>query len=142
MKSRVMGSEMRVDYSEKFVEQLKNVEIYAEDLDIPPQIHGHDMGNHINADLELDLTGSVVSQFHFDHDMHFVGFSLYDVSTQQENHLIGAGVDTTTMYSSSVDPRIIQNYDNTRLIGFRTSKQCRQSDFISEIQPIYYSTDQ
>ena len=65
--------------------------------------------------------------------MHFVGFSFYNIETQEEKHLVGLGVDTTTMTSSSIEPEIKNNYDNTRLIGFRTSKKCRQSDFISEI---------
>ena len=32
--------------------------------------------------------------------------------------------------------------DHTRLIGFRTTRPCKQSKVISSVQPIYYSTDE
>ena len=89
----------------------------------------------------MDMTGKVINKYIFDHDFHFVGFSLYDVKEKTDENWIGIGANLTTLEVSEVDQLFLESYDTTRLIGFRTSKECKQSDFISEIQPIYYSTD-
>ena len=37
---------------------------------------------------------------------------------------------------------IIEEYDSTRLIGFRTTKECRHAKTTKSIQPIYYSRNE
>ena len=37
---------------------------------------------------------------------------------------------------------ILREYDSTRLIGFRTTKECRHAKTIKSIQPIYYSKNE
>ena len=46
------------------------------------------------------------------------------------------------MHTEEIDDAFVKNYDSTRLIGFRTSKLCQQTDYFSGIQPIYFSTDE
>ena len=53
-----------------------------------------------------------------------MGFTLYDIANGLNAYLIGNGVDMNSMQTESVDEYIIENYDTTRLIGFRTTKAC------------------
>lgn len=67
---------------------------------------------------------------------------------QKERHYLARGFDLEWMSSSkeefndAYDINPAQVYDTTRLIGFRTSKSCKQADQISMVQPIYYSIDE
>ena len=50
--------------------------------------------------------------------------------------------ETNDMTFVKNDADLMQANDNTRLIGFRTTKRCHSSKQIKSIQPIYYSINE
>ena len=123
--NKVMASELRIDYSDVF-KQLKMPDTFTDQKELLPQIHGKDMGNHLTqGDFEHDLTGKVIHKYIFDHETHFVGFGIYDTKTKTDTNEIGLGVDMSTVQISEANRLFIEEHETTRLIGFRTSKQCK-----------------
>ena len=115
-------------------------------------VHGYDFGQTYNKDLVLDMKDRVIHSYHFDKDNSFVGFTLAGLDEKDKHTMyVAVGVDTDTMFTSREtflfednysDPDMTFFYGSTRLIGFRTGKECKQADFISMVQPIFYSTDE
>ena len=113
-----------------------------------PVTHGYESAEMYNLDLKLDMNGRVIQAYHFDSDDKFVGLTLTDETMLKERHYLAREFDLEWMSSSkeefndAYDINAAQVYDTTRLIGFRTSKSCKQADHISMVQPIYYSIDE
>lgn len=133
----IMASELRLDYSPDFK--------HAKDDDrrITPVTHGYDFAKTYNHDLEVNLESFIVKSYHFDASDHFVGFSIMNYFSDKVTNYIALGVDQSTMKTYEVDNVLfLEHYERTRLIGFRTSKRCKQTNYINSVQPIYYSLDE
>lgn len=111
------------------------------DADLFPQMplyHGYNFTGMFDADKAMSLENRIVRQYLFDGaiDANFVGFTTQKVGGVDEYYAPNfAGV----AHFVAIDEKIANNYESTRLIGFRTTKKCKDSNLIKSIQPIYYS---
>ena len=120
-----MASELRVGYSDTFQTQSSKK--------VVPVTHGYDFAKTYNHDLQVDLNGWIVKSYHFDEESHFVGVSLAAASTKEIKSYIALGVDLDSVTTYLVDDseEFESKSEKTRLIGFRTAKRCKQTNYIS-----------
>ena len=92
-----------------------------------------------DSDRAISLESRVVKEYLFDLKENFVGVTLNKVGGLDELYAPNfAGV----AHYVTVDARIVNDYESTRLIGFRTTKKCKDDKLIKSIQPIYYSKNE
>jgi len=94
------------------------------------------------AEERISLKNKVISTFYFDDNGRFAGLRTYDVRTKAfEEHHAALPYDMLHLLAGKDDQILMNSYDNTRLVGFRTKKTCDDAHDLMGIQPIYYSTD-
>ena len=146
-----MAQEVNVDFSDDFLGLIFDGEMddgtfidpdVVDEALYPdkPQNHGYEFTSMFNLGEAVDLTDKVVSEYGFDDDMNFIGFTILSTDNKQESFL--AYPNAHIAAAGEVDSRLVEAYDTTRVIGFRTTKQCRQAKLLKSIQPIYYSRDE
>ena len=122
---------------------LEGFDYEEDDLDIyeHPVVHGYKFENMFNAEREIDMTGRVISAYHFTKQGDFAGLTLTDVAYSLGDETTYMTEELDSLESIKADERYMTINDTTRLVGFRTSLRCRTSQVIKQIQPIYYSID-
>jgi len=135
----VKASELLMTYSPS-LEEIALVK-YGK-YKIRPQRHGYDFQNMYYDDVRVDLVDRVIQAYHFDEKMNFAGFSIKHVKTGQVELVLAYDVDKKVLYTYEVENEIKEKYSMTRLVGFRTTKKCRSSQNILQVQPIYFSLDE
>ena len=134
-----MAQEVNVDFSDDFLGLIFDGEIddgtfidpdVVDEALYPdkPQNHGYEFTNMFNLGEAVDLTDKVVSEYGFDDDMNFIGFTILSTDNKQESFL--AYPNAHIAAAGEVDSRLVEAYDTTRVIGFRTTKQCRQAKLL------------
>ena len=90
---------------------------------------------------EIDMTGRVISAYHFSKDGDFAGVTVIDVRSGQAFLYLTEYLEDVQTFN--VDEAFLElKFSRTsRLVGFRSALRCRQSQVIRQIQPIYYSID-
>ena len=87
-----------------------------------------------NEDVIVDLAGKVVQAYHFDkNNEKLVGITVQDVKTGKKDKVIAPELIYEEYTTYEVEPEIVQAYENTKLVGFRTSLQCRTSQTIMQV---------
>ena len=136
-----MASEMQMHYGgtleQALIDQKGKSGMSAEDglsrdmYDIPPQIHGYDFQDMYNDDVIVDLAGKVIQAYHFDKsNQKLAGFTVQDVQTGKKDRVIAPELQYTNYTTYEVEPEILAAYEHTKLVGFRTSLECRTSQTI------------
>ena len=119
----IMASEMWVAYTGALEENLEQNGGY----EIALQIHGYDFRHMYSEDRVISLEGIVIQAYHFDTQGKFAGFTLQDVATGVRESVIATDVDWLELSTYEVSDEIVNSYQHTRLVGFRTSLTCRTS---------------
>ena len=148
--NEMVASEIHIDYSDRFQglmdegnAELANEGLPTEDMFFPrlePTIHGYDFDGMYDEDEAINLKGKMISTYFFDQDGHFAGVTVMDPSTGQKEYHVPINVES--LQALLVDQEILDASPSTRIIGFRTGKECHSSKQIAAIQPIYYSTSE
>lgn len=102
--------------------------------------HGERFDNMYTRGAVASLMDRHVHSFLFDGNYHFAGLTLRnmkDGSTSQVSSPFYSGV----LHEFIVEEEVDERHETTRLIGFRTTKDCATSKLIKSVQPIYYSMD-
>ena len=73
-------------------------------------------------------------------DENFAGFRTMDAQSKKQQY--DFDMDMLDPQITIIDQKIADNYDTTRLVGFRTGKRCRGDMNILQIQAIYYSVSE
>lgn len=81
------------------------------------------------------MAGRAIHSYHFDSDQSFVGLSISGEDNNDSSTMyVAVGVDELTMVTSretflwpddKYKPGMTSYFDSTRLIGFRTGKDCK-----------------
>ena len=103
-----------------------------------PLYHGYNFTGMFKPDSAVSLENKIVRQYLFDgfDNANFVGVTTQEVGGEDGFYVPNfVGV----AHYTAIDDRIARDYESTRLIGFRTTKDCKDSKLIKSIQPIYYS---
>ena len=58
---------------------------------------------------------------------------MQDVKTRKKDKVIAPELMNTEYTTYEVEPEIVQAYEHTKLVGFRTSLQCRTSQTIMQV---------
>ena len=88
----------------------------------------------------VEMSGENIEQVLFNKDNFFVGFKFVDNPTRDELFDIPEHIEISRSILNIPETlRDINN--NTQIIGFRTTKACKEAKKIMSIQPIYYSID-
>ena len=137
-----VDEEGTVQASELFMEPPELED--GEEALMGPEVHGTHFGSEMfGAPLKVDMTDSKLTAFHFSASGYgeFLGVTTQNVKTGQYTDYLtvdkGTAVSTYT-YTEAVE----MPHETTRLVGFRTSLRCRQTQAIRQIQPVFYSIDQ
>ena len=84
-----------------------------------------------NEDVVIDLAGKVVQAYHFDNtNEKLAGITVQDVKSGKKEKVIAPELLYAEYTTYEVDQKILDAYEHTRLVGFRTSLQCRTSQTI------------
>ena len=77
----------------------------------------------------------------FDHDYNFAGLEFKNLST---GVLSSDNINNSEYlpYFVQNDARLLEAESHTRIIGFRSTKRCREDYTTMSIQPIYYSINE
>ena len=133
----VRASELRMN------NKVEGFDYVDDDLYVsePPVVHGHKFENMFNAEREIEMTGRVISAYHFTESGDFAGLTLTDVVDKIGEETTYMTEELDSLETIVQDERFLIINDSTRLVGFRTSLRCRTSQVIKQIQPTYYSID-
>lgn len=83
----------------------------------------------------------VVHSFLFDGNWNLAGLTLRDLTDNSISKVVSP-VYTGVVHEEFVREEVDERHETTRLVGFRTSKECADSKLTKSIQPIYYSLDE
>lgn len=75
----------------------------------------------------------------FDDEKHFAGFVFYDQVLLETKYMIAS--KHMHVEAVKLDDEILKNHENTRLIGFRTTKRCHTAKQTMSVQPIFFSVN-
>lgn len=77
----------------------------------------------------------------FDENRHFAGFKFVNPKTKES--FIDTPLASAQLTAEPMDSRMTMDLsEHTRIIGFRTTKECETAKQIMSIQPIYFSLDE
>ena len=113
-----------------------------EELDFSAQarVHGQKVSKQQEEDKFFALHDSTLNSVFFDNAGNFVGIDFLDLTYGYHKEQT-APIQHDTFFE--VNPDVYKDAnDHTRLVGFRTTKNCKDSMLIRSLQPIYFSVNQ
>ena len=103
--------------------------------------HGYSFENTYRDDIITKTEGHVLHSVLFDHDYNFAGLQFKSLSSGLHTHDNVQNYEYLP-YSVENDPRLLEAESHTRIVGFRSTKRCREDYTTMSIQPIYYSINE
>jgi len=143
---KMEAAELHVQLGSYFTELIwKNMGLDADKRDsyidrIPTVYHGYKFDHMFSDDDVVEMRDLTIMAVLFDEENYFAGFKFKHIKTDKvyvDSHLSGGKlfpVFNAHAFTGNMNV-------HTRLMGFRTTKECKESKLILSVQPIYFSTD-
>ena len=103
--------------------------------------HGYSFENTYRSDEITKTEGKVLHAVLFDHDYNFAGL---EFENPVSGNVTSDNIENTKYlpYKVHNDEEFLTANSHTRIVGFRSTKRCREDYTTMSLQPIYYSINE
>lgn len=151
MKHEVIASELHLQYGfelqgilDDYMESLpaQEYEIALSQPTVEPVQHGYDFGRMYEPEDGFSLHGYGIDWVYSDLYGSFAGFVLTEAKTGENIEKTGLNFENVAFHATDNLKAIRDSHAHTRIVGFRTTKNCHSAKQIMSVQPIYYSVNE